>query len=74
LALPGVVIGFSPVVARFAVKAITAVWHTVATERTRSIAGDAKACGSIFKREEDSVSSINLPIRTIRRTAVSLRA
>lgn len=63
LALPGVVMGFPPSWRDLQSKAITAgLAYSPATEADAAQLQEmAKDCGSIFKREEDSVASLNLP-------------
>lgn len=63
LSLPGVVMGFPPSFADLQAKAITAgLACRPATEADAAKLQEmAKDCGSIFKREEDSVASVNTP-------------
>jgi aryl-alcohol dehydrogenase-like predicted oxidoreductase len=63
LSLPGVVMGFPPSFADLQDKAITAgLAYRPATETDAiKLQEMAKGCGSIFKREKDSVASVNTP-------------
>jgi predicted aldo/keto reductase-like oxidoreductase len=63
LSLPGVVMGFPPSWMDLQAKAITAgMAYRPATEADAGkLQGMAKDCGSIFKREEDSVACLNQP-------------
>jgi aryl-alcohol dehydrogenase-like predicted oxidoreductase len=63
LSLPGVVMGFPPAWADLQVKAIAAgKAYRPATEADAArLQAMAKECGSIFKREEDSVACLDLP-------------
>lgn len=63
LSLPGVVMGFPPAWLDLQEKAVSAgLAYRPATEAdAQKLQAMAKDCGSIFKREEDSVASVNTP-------------